>query len=54
MNNYSDYNVSMEEIHHVKKLDSPSGTAITLANQIIENLPVKNKWVNNETENNNE
>jgi 4-hydroxy-tetrahydrodipicolinate reductase len=54
MNNYPDYNVSMEEIHHVKKLDSPSGTAITLANQIIENLPVKNKWVNNETENKNE
>lgn len=54
MNNYSEYNVSMEEIHHVHKLDSPSGTAITLANQVIENLSVKNKWVNSETQNKNE
>ena len=32
-----DYKASMEEIHHTEKLDSPSGTAITLAQQIIEN-----------------
>ena len=37
MNNLSDYNVTMEEIHHTKKLDAPSGTAITLAEGIIEN-----------------
>ena len=37
MNSLDDYSVSMEEIHHVKKLDAPSGTAITLANGIIEN-----------------
>ena len=36
MNKYETYNVEMEEIHHIHKLDKPSGTAITLANQIIE------------------
>ena len=50
MNAYADYNVSMEEIHHVHKLDSPSGTAITLANQIVENLKRKKKWTNAPTE----
>ena len=54
MNNYSDYNVTMEEIHHVHKLDSPSGTAISLANQVIEGLDSKQKWVNNPTGNKNE
>ncbi len=44
MNNYPDYNVSMEEIHHIHKLDKPSGTAITLANQVIEKLKRKTKW----------
>jgi len=44
MNSYPDYNVSMEEIHHIHKLDVPSGTAITLANQILENIKRKNKW----------
>ncbi len=38
-----DYNVSIEEIHHTKKLDAPSGTAITLADGIIENSS-KEKW----------
>ncbi|WP_412561279.1 4-hydroxy-tetrahydrodipicolinate reductase [Winogradskyella sp. MIT101101] len=37
------YSVKMEEIHHTKKLDAPSGTAITLAEQIIENTDYK-KW----------
>lgn len=37
MNALKDYNVSIEEIHHTKKLDAPSGTAITLAEGIIEN-----------------
>lgn len=45
MNNYPDYNVSMEEIHHIHKLDSPSGTAITLANQILGNVNRKRKYV---------
>lgn len=44
MNKYSNYEVSMEEIHHIHKLDKPSGTAITLANQVIEKLDRKNKW----------
>ncbi|SFJ81226.1 4-hydroxy-tetrahydrodipicolinate reductase [Myroides guanonis] len=37
MANFNDYNVSMEEIHHTQKLDAPSGTAITLAQGVIEN-----------------
>ncbi len=37
MKNLSDYNVSMEEIHHTQKLDAPSGTAISLAEGIIKN-----------------
>lgn len=44
MNKYEDYEVSMEEIHHIHKLDKPSGTAITLADQIIEKISAKNKW----------
>jgi 4-hydroxy-tetrahydrodipicolinate reductase len=43
MNSLEDYNISMEEIHHTKKLDAPSGTAITLAEGIIENSS-KKKW----------
>lgn len=44
MNNYPNYEVSMEEIHHIHKLDKPSGTAITLANQIIDKLDQKTSW----------
>ena len=33
--NYKDYNINIEEIHHKQKLDKPSGTAITLVNEII-------------------
>ncbi len=44
MNKYEDYNVMMEEIHHIHKLDKPSGTAITLANQIIEKIERKKNW----------
>ena len=46
MNRHKEYNVSMEEIHHVHKLDAPSGTAISLANQVLENIDEKKKWVN--------
>jgi 4-hydroxy-tetrahydrodipicolinate reductase len=42
------YHVSTTEIHHVEKKDSPSGTAITLAEGIIQNNINKNKWINNE------
>ncbi|MES2681832.1 MAG: 4-hydroxy-tetrahydrodipicolinate reductase [Bacteroidota bacterium] len=44
MNKYNDYDVSMEEIHHIHKLDKPSGTAISLANQLIEKIERKNNW----------
>ncbi|MFO0357933.1 MAG: 4-hydroxy-tetrahydrodipicolinate reductase [Sphingobacteriaceae bacterium] len=44
MNKYPEYDVCMEEIHHVHKLDKPSGTAITLAHQIISKMDRKNKW----------
>lgn len=43
MNALEQYNVSIEEIHHTKKLDAPSGTAITLAEGIIENTN-KDNW----------
>jgi 4-hydroxy-tetrahydrodipicolinate reductase len=43
MDNLRDYNITMEEIHHTKKLDAPSGTAITLAEGIIENS-AKTNW----------
>ncbi len=46
MNNYPYYDVQVEEIHHTQKLDSPSGTGITIAEGIIENLDAKNNWVN--------
>ncbi|KIO76929.1 dihydrodipicolinate reductase [Pedobacter lusitanus] len=46
MNNYPVYDVQVEEIHHTQKLDSPSGTAMTLAEGIIENLDRKSEWVN--------
>ena len=42
MNNQSDYKVNIEEIHHIHKLDAPSGTAITLAEEIIENSEYSN------------
>lgn len=44
MNDYPAYNVSMEEVHHIHKLDAPSGTAITLAEGVIENIGRKHQW----------
>lgn len=46
MKKHTDYNVVMEEVHHTQKMDAPSGTAITLAEQIIEGSDAKSKWVN--------
>lgn len=40
------YEVEMTEVHHTKKLDAPSGTAISLAEDILETLPGKTRWVN--------
>jgi len=44
MNDFPDYSVEMTEVHHTQKLDAPSGTAITLAEGIIENLDRKTSW----------
>ena len=44
MNNFPSYNISMTETHHIHKLDAPSGTAITLAEGIIENVDRKDRW----------
>lgn len=44
MESYKDYQVSVEEIHHTKKLDAPSGTAITLANGISQNNSDYHGW----------
>ena len=40
------YEVTLKEIHHTQKLDSPSGTAVTLAEQVIQNIGRKKNWVN--------
>lgn len=45
MNQFPTYDVTMSETHHIHKLDAPSGTAITLAEGILENLDRKDKWV---------
>ncbi len=45
MNLQNQYNIEMEEIHHIHKLDAPSGTAITLAQQIIQNIDRKKEWI---------
>lgn len=45
MNQSPNYNVEMTEIHHTQKLDAPSGTAITLAEGILENIKRKTRWV---------
>lgn len=46
MNDYPAYEVQVEEIHHTQKLDSPSGTAMTIAEGIIEQMDRKKEWVN--------
>lgn len=54
MMNGKGYNSSMVEIHHTQKLDAPSGTAITLAEGLLNNLDDKTQWVNKETDQVNE
>lgn len=51
MSTLKQYHVSMEEIHHTQKLDAPSGTAISLANDIIANNGNFNNWKLDESEN---
>ena len=48
MQPHAGYDIYTNEIHHIEKKDSPSGTAITIAEGIISQYPNKNKWVNNE------
>ena len=59
MSKFPEYRASIEEIHHTAKLDKPSGTAITLAEGILENAPNLSSWKldeerQNENENENE
>ncbi|WP_276374745.1 4-hydroxy-tetrahydrodipicolinate reductase [Chryseolinea sp. H1M3-3] len=49
MNNFSEYEISLDEIHHAEKKDAPSGTAITLAEGILNNVSRKKKWVKEKT-----
>jgi 4-hydroxy-tetrahydrodipicolinate reductase len=51
MKDYDEYDVQMEEIHHTQKRDAPSGTAITLAEQILQNVTRKKQWVNRQSAN---
>jgi len=46
MDAFDEYEPGIMEIHHTAKLDAPSGTAITLAEIILENIKRKNSWVN--------
>jgi 4-hydroxy-tetrahydrodipicolinate reductase len=50
MKPYSEYKASIDETHHTQKKDAPSGTAITLAEGIIKNIPLKKKWELNKPE----
>ncbi len=50
MNQFPQYDVEMEETHHVHKLDHPSGTAITLAEEIVENIDRKEAWAEETTD----
>lgn len=43
---HPEYDVRVKEMHHTEKRDAPSGTAITLAEQILEKIPRKKRWVN--------
>jgi 4-hydroxy-tetrahydrodipicolinate reductase len=52
MNRHPHYDVKLEEIHHTEKKDSPSGTAITLAEQVLEKISRKKIWVNEESKQN--
>lgn len=51
MAKHPDYEVQIEEIHHTQKRDSPSGTAITLAEQVMKKISRKKTWVNHISDN---
>jgi 4-hydroxy-tetrahydrodipicolinate reductase len=50
MSPHPEYDVTLKEIHHTAKLDAPSGTAVTLAEQVLANLPRKINWVKDHSE----
>jgi 4-hydroxy-tetrahydrodipicolinate reductase len=49
MSKQAQYDVQVQEIHHTQKVDAPSGTAVTIAEGILENYSGKEKWVNHST-----
>ena len=51
---HHEYEVSLVEVHHTQKKDAPSGTAVSLAEQVLEILPRKTTWVNHLSDNANE
>jgi 4-hydroxy-tetrahydrodipicolinate reductase len=51
---YDTYDISLKEIHHTQKLDAPSGTAITLAEGLLEQISRKSKWVKETAQQENE
>lgn len=54
MNDFPSYDVKMSETHHIHKLDAPSGTAITLAEGVLQEIERKKSWVNHTTSNKND
>ena len=54
MEAYDTYDISLEEIHHTQKLDAPSGTAITLAEGLLEQISRKSEWVKETAQQKNE
>jgi len=48
--NFSEYEISLDEVHHTEKKDAPSGTAITLAEGVLKHVQRKKAWVNEDTE----
>lgn len=54
MNAFPVYDVHMKEVHHTQKLDAPSGTAITLAEGILDHIDRKTSWVNEPSDNSEE
>lgn len=51
MAHHGDYEVILEEIHHTQKKDTPSGTAITLAEQVLKEIKRKKQWINELSDN---
>jgi 4-hydroxy-tetrahydrodipicolinate reductase len=49
LSKHSQYKLSIDETHHLQKLDAPSGTAITLAEQVLQHIQTKKIWVNQPT-----